>query len=411
MGQSREHIASPINKKVTIDYNVTTTMTDPSEQVDRNLDNNPKPRGSPPHGAHRDQSTESAALCPSESIPKQAANDDDEDDESKLSKISDTQDSQPSPSPGRCVPGGSMNGAACSQMPNTRINPPITDQVPKIILSMPTDHLIQDKESRPLKESINDHSLSQACGGLPSNVNESKVKKPAVCVEVSSSSGSPSQPVASSPAPKTPFPSVYSFPDFASMMRYSQRMVDQGAGGAANHAPSLPLNRYGRHEVVHPPPLDHKPGSKSFSKKQSSANAARKTANLKRNETVANDKEKLDRETEQVLQRGKRSHKFDHAIDDLQKSGLSEISRKTADLMKRNETVGKNVDMLERETDQFLKDVLKNPGNEHLQESVQAAGQDIDVLKSETEQFLQDVLNYSNKEHSKERTLSLSKQF
>ena len=54
----------------------------------------------------------------------------------------------------------------------------------------------------------------------------------------------------------------------------------------------------------------------------------------------------------------------------LQRSGLMEITIKTADILKQNRVVNKEIERLHQDTLKFLQSVIKNPENKTFQESI-----------------------------------------
>ncbi len=61
-----------------------------------------------------------------------------------------------------------------------------------------------------------------------------------------------------------------------------------------------------------------------------------------------------------------RRARFSRTADILARSGLLDVTMRTAELMRRNEQLARDLAQLRRDADAFVRDVLSNPENAHL---------------------------------------------
>ncbi len=209
-----------------------------------------------------------------------------------------------------------------------------------------------------------------ATGETRSNVNLNQAKTPAVPTT------NPAVPPSSTgPATTSSFPSVFLYQDYTSMMGLNQMVVQQ-ARRAANHAPSLPMNEDQMQQVLKPSPSSQRSSNRgfSFSGKRSFASAPADCSDQTKSRRVGSPCYEPQSDSgiyaTEVVAGGDRKRRFNRTRDALERSGLMGITMKTADLLKSNETLERDIDKLKRETEQLLQAVLKNPGNEHLKERV-----------------------------------------
>lgn len=212
-----------------------------------------------------------------------------------------------------------------------------------------------------------DQLSSQATGETRPKVNMNQTKPPAMLAP------NPAMPSSSTgPPAANSFPSVFLYQDYTSMMGLNQMMVQQ-ARRAANHAPNLPMNEDQMQQALKPSPSPQ-PHSKrgfSFSGKRSFASAPADCTDQSKSRRMGSPGYEPQSDsgiyaTEVVC--GDRKRRFNRTRDALERSGLMGITMKTADLLKSNETLERDIEKLKRETEQLLQAVLKNPGNEHFKE-------------------------------------------
>ena len=150
------------------------------------------------------------------------------------------------------------------------------------------------------------------------------------------------------------FTSPFLHQDYSSMLGHSNPMLMRQSLGAAHHAPQLPITNNQLQQVkVNPQKQSYSsrtpkrvfPGSRGVSPYE------------KRSFSFKNALDVTDTD---------RKKRFNRTRDALESSGLMGITMKTADLLKKNESLEKEILKLKRETESLLKAILLNPGNEHL---------------------------------------------
>ena len=150
------------------------------------------------------------------------------------------------------------------------------------------------------------------------------------------------------------FTSPFLHQDYSSMLGHNNPMQLRQSLETAHHAPQLPITNHQLQQVkVNPQKQSYSsrtpkrvfPGSRGVSPYEKGSFSLKNALDVTDND---------------------RKKRFNRTRDALESSGLMGITMKTADLLKKNESLEKEILKLKRETESLLQAILLNPGNEHL---------------------------------------------
>ncbi len=143
------------------------------------------------------------------------------------------------------------------------------------------------------------------------------------------------------------------------MIGYNNPVLLRQSLEAAEHAPVVPL----ADNCLQPRPVT----SEAFWAARASSKRLRLSGSGSGQHTTAASSNNSSSNIASVssLERKKR---FNRTRDALEKSGLMGITLKTADLLKSNQSLEREIMDLKKETEKLLQAILRNPGNERLRE-------------------------------------------